>query len=222
MKLTKTKIAMTHNSVLLLIVFFSLLTGPGNVAAAVPPDEKPANKVWIVQQAWHTGIILTVEDIPASIWPEKIHYKKHKYIDISWGDEKFYQASASPIKLAVRAIIWPTQSVIRVFPFSNPVLSAYGQNARVRSFTFKDKEFISLCNFITESFICDENGEITSSLLDKNSRYYFLAKRKYHLFRTCNTWVALAFKKSGLNIRSCCVLNANQLFRQLDKLTEGM
>lgn len=199
------------------IVFFLLLQSSFNLAAVSPPQRAPVYEILIVQQAWHTGIIIAVEDIPESIWPEKERYSQHKKIDVSWGDEKFYQANGRPIGLAIRAILWPTQSVIRVFPFNNPVQSAYGEDARIKSLFLSENEFHALCHFISESFIRNKNGNIRLSTVNTNNRYYFLAKRKYHLFRTCNTWVALALKKSGLNTRSCCILNANQLFRQLKK-----
>ncbi|WP_462319543.1 DUF2459 domain-containing protein [Marinilabilia sp.] len=189
-----------------------------NLAGITSGKQESQYEVLIVQQAWHTGIILAVEDIPESIWPEKKQYGQYKKIDVSWGDEKFYQAHGRPIGLAIRAILWPTQSVIRVFPFSNPVQSAYGEDARIKSLSLSEKEFLELCHFIDSSFIRNKDGNISLSKVNANNRYYFLAKRKYHLFRTCNTWVALALKNSGLSIRSCCILNANQLFRQLDKL----
>ncbi|PWE00244.1 DUF2459 domain-containing protein [Marinilabilia rubra] len=188
------------------------------MGAIKPGKEKTEYEVLIVQQAWHTGLIINVDDIPESVWPKKDLYKKDKYIDVSWGDEKFYQASGRPISLAIRAILWPTQSVLRVFPFNVEAQSAYGRNARIKSISLRKKEFFSLCRFVSESFIRNDNGKICFSTVNENNRYYFLSKKKYHLFRTCNTWVALALKKSGLNIRSCCILNANQLFRQLNKI----
>ncbi|MFW6352010.1 MAG: DUF2459 domain-containing protein [Bacteroidota bacterium] len=173
--------------------------------------------VSVVQQAWHTGIILPVKQINPDIWPEVSSFKEKKYVDVSWGDEKFYQASGNPVLLAARAILWPTQSVMRIYPFSISVSSSYTSEARFLEIELTQQQFDRLTRFFANSLMRDESDQTIASDAYGKSRYFFLSKRKYHLFRTCNTWVALAFKQSGLENRSCCVLNANQLFRELGK-----
>lgn len=174
--------------------------------------------VYVVQQEWHTGIIINTRDVDILVWTEITDYHHKKYVDLSWGDEMFYQASGRPFLLAARAILWPTQSVLRVHPFSLSPQRTYGSNARMKTIELDQEQFTLLCTFISESYLRDESGAPRLSKEYEGNDLFYLATRKYHLFRTCNTWVALAFKKSGFDIRSCCVLNANQLFRQLDKI----
>lgn len=177
-----------------------------------------AHHVYVVQRAWHTGIVIRTEVINPELWQEASKYTGNRFVDISWGDEKFYQAPGTPVLLAARAVLWPTQSVLRVFPFSNPVRSSYGQQARIIQIPMNKTRLDALCRFIADSYKRDEAGNPRPSMAYGESRLFFLGKRDYHLFRTCNTWVALAFKEAGFEIRSCCVLNANQLFRQLEKI----
>ncbi len=194
------------------------------VAISSAIGQKPAGKeginksVFVVQQAWHTGIIVQTGDIDGDIWPEISRYPSEKYVDISWGDEKFYQAEGRPFFLAARAVLFPTQSVLRVFPFDLPLKSSYGQEARIIEIPVNDDQLKALTQFIADAYERDDAGNPQPSTIYGESRHYFLANRKYHLFRTCNTWVALAFKEAGFDIRSCCVLNANQLFKQLEKI----
>jgi uncharacterized protein (TIGR02117 family) len=170
-------------------------------------------KVYVVQQAWHTGIILPVQKINPEIWPEVSTFDEKKYVDVSWGDEKFYQAPGSPVFLAARAIFWPTRSVMRIYPFSISISSAYTSESRLQEMELTQQQFDQLTRFFANSLVRDKSNQSIASEAYGRSRYFFLSKRKYHLFRTCNTWVALAFKKAGMGNRSCCVLNANQLFR---------
>ncbi|MGM0378050.1 MAG: DUF2459 domain-containing protein [Bacteroidota bacterium] len=196
-----------------IVLVVAISPAPGQNQAS---EEGGYTSVFVVQQAWHTGIIVKTEDINEDIWPEISRYTSEKYVDISWGDEKFYQAEGRPVWLAARAVLFPTQSVLRVFSFDLPLKSSYGQEARIIEIQVNDEQFKALTRFISESYKRDGAGNPQPSTIYGESRHYFLATRKYHLFRTCNTWVALAFKKAGFDIRSCCVLNANQLFRQLE------
>lgn len=177
--------------------------------------------VYVVQSAWHTGIILKTENIDSEIWPEVIQYRNFSFIDIGWGDEKFYQNQGSPFFLAARAILWPTSSIIEIYAFNRPPELIYGGKARLLKIPVTEYQLRALSLFISNSFLRNQLGEIQLSRLYETNTRFFLATQKYHLFKTCNTWIAIAFKKSGFQIRSNFVLNANQLFRQLKKIPDS-
>lgn len=172
-------------------------------------------EVWVVQEFWHTGIIFPTEDVDPGHWPEIENYQDRNFVDVGWGDEKFYQATGNLFFLAARAILWPTQSVLQIFAFNTPVRSAYGGESRVLRIPLNSNQFAALSSLVSESYIRDEEGNIQPSTVYGESDHFFLATGKYYLFKTCNTWVAIAFRHAGLDVRSFCVLNANQLFRQL-------
>ena len=174
--------------------------------------------VWVIQEFWHTGIVFSTEDVDPDYWPGIVNYKNRRYLDIGWGDEKFYQASGNPVFLAARAILWPTQSVLQVFSFDTPLRSAYGAGSRILKIPLTSRQFESLCRYVSESYVRDEAGNPIASSAYGHTDHFFLSTGKYHLFRTCNTWVAKAFRQSGLEVRSFFVFNANQLFRQLSSL----
>ncbi len=178
-------------------------------------DDDLFYEVWVVQEFWHTGIIFPVGDVDPRHWPEIENYQDRNFVDVGWGDEKFYQATGNPFFLAARAILWPTQSVLQIFAFNTPVSSAYGGDSRILRIPLKAEQFEALSRFVSESYMRDQKEEIQPSTVYGEADHFFLATKKYHLFRTCNTWVALAFRHAGLDVRSFCVLNANQLFRQL-------
>lgn len=175
-------------------------------------------EVFVVQSRWHTGIILKTAEADTGFWPEIVQYQNRRFIDIGWGDERFYQAQGSPLFLAARAVMWPTQSILEIDTFNSDIQRVYGKNARLIRIPVTKTQFNELCRFIANSYQRDEQGSPQLSTLYASNTRFYLATRKYHLFRTCNTWIALAFKKAGFQVRSCGVLNANQLFRQLKKI----
>lgn len=181
------------------------------------PLQKDEYKVYVVQEAWHTGIVLNVDDVSADLFPEITNYQNHQFIDVSWGDERYYQYPNPGIFMAARAVLWPTSAVIRLAGYSREPQIVFAQST-ILEITMNEERFNHLCSFISESFIRDKHGKIIPSTVYRNSRTFFLAKRKYSVFRTCNTWVALAFKESGFDTGTFFLITAGQLFRRLKKM----
>jgi len=153
---------------------------------------------------------------PADILPAT-EQPRAKYIDVSWGDEKYYQIAGKNMLLASRAVLFPTKAVIRLVSFDEEIRSRYNSGCHIQ-IILDSTEFFELCNFIAKSYARDEKGNIIPSTLYRKSNVFFLAKRKYHLFRTCNTWVALAFKKAGFDICTFLLITASQLFNRLREI----
>lgn len=176
--------------------------------------------IHVVQEAWHTGIVISVDDIPPTIFPELTRYSRSKYIDFGWGDEKYYQHPNPGILLGARAVLWPTSAVIRMVGFSNQLEDFYTQST-IMELTLDQEKFYDLCTFISESFMRDNAGTIIPSTIYRKSNTFFLAQRKYSVFRTCNTWAALALKEIDFDISTFFLVTANQLFRRLKKLDKA-
>ncbi|ASB49760.1 DUF2459 domain-containing protein [Alkalitalea saponilacus] len=197
--------------VLLLSVSSGLFPSKGDI-------QEDTCYVYVVQNRWHTGLVFRVDDLNADIWPEAEGFDGRRWVDVGWGDEHFYQADGSPVHLAARAVLWPTSSALQVFPFINPLRLAYGERARILRIPVSESQLLSLMKYVADSYIRDQYGRAQPSSVYGESRHFFRATQKYHLFRTCNTWVVNGFKEAGLPVRSFCVLNANQLFRRLSKI----
>jgi uncharacterized protein (TIGR02117 family) len=170
--------------------------------------------VYIAQGEWHTGIILNLDDTPEGMFPEFNENFGYNYIDIGWGERDYYMARGVTIPLALNAILHPTPSVILLMPYQKNPRYIYGQGSRIVKLQLNEQQFRSLCHFITESFVRDEMG----SPISAGEPGFYLSKRKYHLFMTCNTWVAMALKRAGLRIRVFPVIMEWQLFAQLERL----
>jgi uncharacterized protein (TIGR02117 family) len=186
--------------------------------AATGNEGKENYEVFVVQQRWHTGIIFRTEDVNPEIWPEIENYLHRNYVDVGWGDERFYQAQGDPVFLALRSMLAPTRSVLLVYPFSLPLRRSYGEESRIMRIPMNSEQHAALTSYVSGQYLRDSDGNIQPSTIHGESDLFFLAKGKYHLFKTCNTWVARGFKQAGFDVRSFCILNANQVFRQLATL----
>ncbi len=177
--------------------------------------------VYVVQQAWHTGIVLKTSGISPETCPGIEKYKQYTYLDISWGDERYYQHIDPGIGLALRAVLFPTTAVIKYTGIRSSV-TRYYKHSNLVQIVLDSTRFNSLCMYISKSFQRDSLNRIIPSTAYGKAEHFYLAKQEYHLFRTCNTWVIAAFEKAGLKINSFFVLTAGQLFRRLKKLEQAV
>jgi uncharacterized protein (TIGR02117 family) len=201
-------------SLFLLIIIILCCRFPEGIAASGNQGNE-IYEVFVVQQRWHTGIVFRTEDVDAEIWPEIENYRHRNYVDVGWGDERFYQAHGDPVFLALRSMLFPTSSVLLVYPFSLPLLRSYGEESRIMRIPVNGEQLAALTGYVSGAYLRDDDGNIRPSTIHGESDLFFLAKGYYHLFRNCNTWVARGFKRAGFDVRSFCILNANQVFRQL-------
>lgn len=169
---------------------------------------------YIVQEYWHTGIVIETALVPDSLWPNLKHFRSHRYLDIGWGEEFFYQEPETNAFHALRAVLWPTPSAIRVHGFITDPKVYYGTYATLFEIKATPEQFYHLITFMANSFKHDDDGNLVPSYTSN----FFKAKRNYHLFRTCNTWVCKGLKGSGYKVRYRGVITRRQLIRQVKRL----
>lgn len=131
----------------------------------------------------------------------------------------FYQEPGISIILAIRAVLIPTQSVIRIHAFQTHPELYYGSFASLFEVKLSNDQYNSLISFISNSFIRDKDGETILSHCMQVTETFSL-QRKYHLFRTCNTWVCMALKESNVPFRSVGIVTRRQLARQFNRLDQ--
>ena len=201
----------------LIIFSIALLSGCSNpVSAFYPPDpDRTDNKtVYIVNHGYHTGIVLPKKDSNPYIHSFD-DFKNARYLEIGWGDEIYYQAETNTLWMGIRALFWPTDSVLHVTALQTDPLT-YFSNSEVVHLKLSKTGFIRLVKFIHNSFTLNEKKEIIKlgSGLYGTSMFY-RAEGKFHLFNNCNTWSARAIRSSGFPINTCCIFTADDLIHQL-------
>jgi uncharacterized protein (TIGR02117 family) len=169
----------------------------------------------VVKHGWHVGIVVGRADLVVLVPRLEEDFFAAKYLEVGWGDARFYQAEDPSAGLLLRAALWPTDSVLHVVGFS-------GTPARV----FAASEVINVClapsayerllAFIADTFARGPEGGIIrlGPGLYGASRFYG-AQGSFHALNTCNSWAARAIAASGLPVSHRLTLTAGGVVSQL-------
>lgn len=160
-------------------------------------------------------MILRTADIPPATLLEARDFPNAEYLEISWGDAGYFPAASAGISLAIKAALWSSGSVIHVVGFSGDIGKAY-PNAQIIEIALPENGLRELIGFITDDLARADSSQPAraSPGLFPHSRFY-PAKSHFSALRTCNTWIAEAFRKSGLPLRTTFVISASSLGGQL-------
>jgi len=166
---------------------------------------------YVAKHGWHTGIIIKKSSLD-SIFPALTkEFPKSDYLDISWGDKKYFMAPDDNVLLALRAVFIPTRSVFRVLriPYDPEKFFA---GSDVRAVAIPREDFYQMIDYIIKIFERDDEDKLIPA---GKKGIYFLSERKYWGFRTCNEWTARALKKGGLRIVPVLSLSSGSLMKKL-------
>ncbi|MDH5432437.1 MAG: TIGR02117 family protein [Gammaproteobacteria bacterium] len=173
------------------------------------------NLVYVINHGWHTGFV-----IPSTVLYQKLPELKNRfgntpYLEIGWGDKGFYQAKEITTGLTLRAIFWPTESVMHVVSVSEDIEKAFLQSDTAVLY-LTDNELNALALFISGSFYFDKQKNIVKLKrgLYGNSQFY-QAVGDYYMFNTCNKWTAKGLKSFGMDIMTTFKLSASSIMEYL-------
>lgn len=205
-----------QNIVIFPVIFFFLNTSPlltvsGSISFSTDKE------IFLIKQRWHTAIVLQTSDIDSNFFPMVKQFRDYNMIEIGWGDEEFYQYPDFDWELAFRALFIPTSSTLRVEGISISSELYFDLSEIVVKLIISDEQFIKILQYIDDTFYRTENQEIILSSKAGGQIIFYAAKGEYHLFNTCNTWLAKCLNNAGLNIKTDIILT-EQLFREAAKI----
>ncbi|MFN3872963.1 MAG: DUF2459 domain-containing protein [Ignavibacterium sp.] len=207
-----------HNVVIFPIIFFFLNTSPA-LQIILKDTNIAGTEIYFIKQRWHTAIVFNTSDIDSTLLPVVKIFSNYKMIDIGWGDEEFYQYPDFDWELAFKALFYPTPSTLRVEGISISKELYFDLSEIVVKLVVSDEQLREILNFIDDTFYRDENGEKVLSSKAGGQIIFYAAEGKYHLFNTCNTWLARCLNNAGLQIKTDIILT-EQLFNELAKIGE--
>lgn len=215
-----------QNIVIFPVIFFFLNTSP-SLKVSDSISLSTDKEIFLIKQRWHTAIVLQTSDIDSNFFPIVNQFREYKMIDIGWGDEEFYQYPDFDWELAFKALFIPTSSTLRIEGISMPLGMAntiswelyFDLSEIVVKLIISDEQFIKILQYIDDTFYRTENQEIILSSRAGGQIIFYAAKGEYHLFNTCNTWLAKCLNHAGLNINTDIILT-EQLFQEAAKVGE--
>jgi len=202
-------------ALLLLVSLAACAATPMTPAASIkaPPA---ARTLHVVGHGWHTGIVLRAADVPADAWPARADFPDAQYLEIGWGDRAYYQAADPGAWLALKAAFWPAPGVLHVVAFDGAVERYFGA-AEVIELDVSEAGLQRLIKHLRASHELDAAGRpvVLGPGLYGRSRFY-ASRERFHLFKTCNVWVATALREAGLPVTPS--INAGALMASLRAL----
>lgn len=209
----------SYNLIIFPVIFFFLNTSPQlQVAQILQISQNDDHQVYFIKQNWHTAIVLKTSEMDSVLFKEYNRFKKYKLIDIGWGDEEFYQYPGFDSGLAFNALFHKTPSTLRVEGINISQEDYFDASEIVIELVLSDDQFNKICNYINITFkLNDEDEAITLSSRVDGQIIFYKANGNYHLFNTCNTWLANGLKQAGLQFEDNIILT-EQLFGELAKI----
>ena len=196
-----------------LIILVSLAK-PSRKSYLAQIKNQNAKYVYLVKHGWHAGIVISVKDIPEPLIPEKDFFGNVRYLEIGWGDSGFYQANNITASLTIKALFSPTKSVMHVAAFNHPVRT-YFSKSQIIKLKVTEESFYKLIRFVHNSF--DRNGKKKAIAFSKGRygySFFFKGIGSYHIFQTCNRWVAQALQQANIPIHTLYVATSESVMSQ--------
>jgi uncharacterized protein (TIGR02117 family) len=151
---------------------------------------EPTRTLYVVSHGWHSGIVVEGAAL-AKRFPQ-VDLGNYKYLEIGWGEERFYQARQPTLARALRAL-WPSASVLHVVAFDEPPLR-YFAASEVAAVRTDDAGYAATLDFIAGTFTPGVT-RLGPSLYGEGA--FYRAEGTFHLFNTCSSWVAAALEKAA-------------------------
>jgi uncharacterized protein (TIGR02117 family) len=208
----------TYNLIIFPFIFFFLNTSPHFSVSGYSPNNSSNYQIYFIKQNWHTAIVFDVNDLDSQTFREFNYFKDYRMIDIGWGDEEFYQYPGFDSGLAFKALFYATPSTLRVEGINLSKEEYFNLSEIVIELVITDEQFKKICDYINKTFLEDDAGN--TSILSRSGAgkiIFYKANGSYHLFNTCNTWLAKGLKEAGIEIEDNVVLT-EQLFNELAKI----
>lgn len=201
---------------IVILLFFPACGGPKSGLFPPRPGD-PAKPVYLINNGWHASLVVIRDDIPAETWPESDDFPDARYLEIGWGDKDYYMTPGFNLWYALKALFWPTASVLHIAGFSDPI-DRFFPGSEIIEISLSLPGFERLSKMVHNSYRHDERGRpiVAGPGLYGESRFY-LSNEKYHLFKTSNVWTAKTLRSAGAPLRPLLSITAGGAAREARK-----
>ncbi|MCX7887916.1 MAG: DUF2459 domain-containing protein, partial [Verrucomicrobiae bacterium] len=151
-----------------------------------PQSDEPTKTVHVINHGWHSGLAIARADLVATRMPVLSDFPHADYLEFGWGDADYYRTPHPTFRVALKAVLCPTPSVLHVAGVRGALTNSFPQNEIV-AVRLSEAGFHRLCRFVDESFRRDYCG----NLLPAGTGFYgdgkfYHAVGKFHFPRMCN------------------------------------
>lgn len=196
-------------------IYSSMAVGCASVPEVHIQDHAVEYTAYVVNHGRHTGLAVTRSAVVDAMPELAVNLPTGEYLEFGWGDAQYQQVRHPGSALALRAVLWPTDSALHLIALPGSP-SKYYQINEVVTVTLSEAGYHALLDFMADSFERSVNGR--PRLLtppEYSSSALYAGQGRFHLFNTCNTWVARGLERAGYPVSSRWVVTADDLMSQL-------
>lgn len=178
--------------------------------------------VWLLADELHTGMVFPYDWLVESGFRPPKGFPKAKYVTLSWGNREAYvqEAWLTPWQ-AIRALCWPSPSVMELIPFDYDVVEICPNQRVLRKLVPRDRG-PAVAAFLNGCSRQGPDGRPWSIGKSSWGRGALLdSPHSYFLPRICNIWTLQAMEACGCRIHPWGGLTANGVIRQAEKPENG-
>jgi uncharacterized protein (TIGR02117 family) len=198
--------------VMLAGIFLLMITG-GHFLS-VPPLTYVSNnseacrdsvEIYVLDNGIHASIVVPVQNGGLD-WSEFIALDSvsrrgsppYHYLEFGWGEKRFYINTPEwrdlRMRILIPALFWPTSSVMHVTGLRRAPSARKNESVKLDACSYAN-----LVNFIQGSFVKEDGQKVFVADGYYNDDGFFKAHGRYHLFNTCNNWVAQGLQEAGIS-----------------------
>ena len=203
-----------------MLLFLSLQACSGKpypVAFDKTANNDETETVYISNHGWHTGFIIDAKSIEQNLPFLNERFKNAKYYEIGWGDHDYYQNPDPSIFTMLKALLWPTDTVMHVVavPY-HPV--RYFSHSDITKFQLNPAAYKSLLTYIQSSFFYGkENKVVTLATGLYGDGQFYKSVGDFSMLNTCNIWTAKGLKSAGFDISPVVYQTASSIMSYIKK-----
>lgn len=202
----------------ILFVLFALAWAIGLAASAraetAPGQPALTRIIYVASNGWHTAIIVPRAALPPGTLPEAEDFPDAPFLEFGWGDREYYPNPRPSLAAALAAGLLPGDSVMHLAGLTQPPRA--GGGTEVVSLAVAEAGFARMIAGVDGTF--DRKGarraKVVAPGLHTGGNFY-PAHGTFHLFNTCNTWVAERLEAAGVALTPAGVVTAGDLMERL-------
>tara|TARA_R110002049_G_scaffold277470_2_gene455963 strand:- start:19 stop:666 length:648 start_codon:yes stop_codon:yes gene_type:complete len=175
------------------------------ILTSITVDRKANNEnseklIYLNTNGVHLDIVIPIENVDSLLLSGIKHNRNEKYLSFGWGDENFYINTPTwgdlTFSNAFKAMFWKSSTLMHVTRYNR-------KRSDWIEIKINESELQKLNSYLFNTFETNENG---MKIILENKGYssiddFYKSKGSYSCFKTCNSWVNIGFKESGL--KSC-------------------
>ena len=166
----------------------------------IASNESSENLIYLNTNGVHLDFVIPIENVDSLVLSGIKYNRNEKYLSFGWGDENFY----------INTPTWEDLTFINAFSamfLESSTLIHVTRYKQKRSdwveIKVTETELRKLNNYLLNTFEINEDG---MKIILENKGYssiddFYKSKGSYSCLKTCNSWVNIGFKESGL--KSC-------------------